>query len=97
MLNLPELFDTKPVIMRAYKAACAKVKDPKPNTEDLVTKGVFKYLLIYLRFYYELWEDFDKIDIDNERRISEKEFTNGYQILNNEWGLKITNPHDTFE
>jgi hypothetical protein len=26
VLDIPELFDAKPVIMRAYKAACAKVK-----------------------------------------------------------------------
>ena len=26
VLDLPELFECKPVIMRAYKAACAKVK-----------------------------------------------------------------------
>jgi Ca2+-binding EF-hand superfamily protein len=50
-----------------------------------------------LRFYYELWEDFDRIDVDNERRISEKEFTTGYHILNQDYNLKITNPHETFE
>jgi hypothetical protein len=50
-------------------------------------------LLIYLRFYYELWEIFDKIDVDNERRISEKEFKDGVPILVNEWDLKITDPH----
>jgi len=32
VLDLPELFEAKPVIMRAYKAACAKVKAPKPHT-----------------------------------------------------------------
>lgn len=32
VLNLPQLFEAKPVIIRAYKAACAKVKAPKPGT-----------------------------------------------------------------
>lgn len=32
VLDIPELFDAKPVIMRAYKAACLKVKQPKPHT-----------------------------------------------------------------
>lgn len=32
VLEIPELFDAKPVIMRAYKAASAKVTQPKPHT-----------------------------------------------------------------
>lgn len=93
VLDLPELFESKPVIMRAYKAACTKVKQPKPNTEDLVTKGVFKFLLIYLRFFYELWEDFERLDVDGERRLSEKEFTAGVPLLVKDWQIQITNPH----
>jgi len=32
VLDIPELFEAKPVIMRGYKAACLKVKAPKPHT-----------------------------------------------------------------
>jgi len=49
-------------------------------------------LLIYLRFFYELWEDFERMDIDGERRLSMKEFTAGVPILTNEWNIKIANP-----
>ena len=33
------------------------------------------------------------MDVDGERRLSEKEFTAGVPILVNEWGMQITNPH----
>ena len=65
------------------------------TSSGLSVTGIFAAFC--LRFYYELWEDFDRIDVDNERRISEKEFTTGYHILNEDYNLKITNPHETFE
>lgn len=34
--------------------------------------------------------------MDNERRLSEKEFTNGAPILINEWKIKIDDPKATF-
>ena len=57
VLELPELFDAKPVIMRAYQASLKKVKSTNPLTEGLVSRGMFKWILVYMRFYYELWED----------------------------------------
>lgn len=97
VLELPELFDAKPVIMRAYRSSLTKVKSKCELTDGLVSRGGFKWTLIYLRFYYELWEDFEKIDSDGERRISEVEFTKGKDILINEWKLQIDDPHAKFE
>jgi hypothetical protein len=57
--------------MRAYVAACKKLKNPSPLQENLVTRGIFKFLVIYLRFYYELWIDFKSMQMDKDRRISE--------------------------
>ena len=57
VLELPELFDNKPVLMRAYQASLKKVKSTNPLTEGLVSRGMFKWILVYMRFYYELWED----------------------------------------
>lgn len=59
-------------MIRAFNASLKKINKPSPHNQDYVTKATFKFLLIYLRLYYELWIDFDKIDVDDERRISEK-------------------------
>jgi len=39
VLNLPELFDAKPVIMRAFQAAKGKMKSKSPHGDDYVSKG----------------------------------------------------------
>jgi hypothetical protein len=70
VLNLPELFERKPVIMRAFQAAKKKLKSKNPHGDDYVSKAEFRYLLVYLRQYYNLWDQFDTIEIDNDRRIS---------------------------
>lgn len=70
VLQLPELFDTKPVIMRAYQAARAKFASKHTYGDDYVSKAEFRYLLIYLREYYEYWENFQFIEVDGDRRIS---------------------------
>lgn len=62
VLELPQLFDTKPVIMRAYQAAKSKIKGTKPYSDEYVSMGEFRYLLIYLRQYYTLWTDFQTIE-----------------------------------
>lgn len=49
VLNLPELFETKPVIIRAYTAAKDKIKSAHTFGDDYVSKAEFRYLLIYLR------------------------------------------------
>ena len=82
--------------MRAYQASLHKVKSKDPLTEGLVSRGAFKFTLIYLRFYYELWEDFEKMEVDGDRRISETEFVNGKDILIKDWKLKIDDPKAKF-
>jgi hypothetical protein len=57
--------------MRAYTAACRKLVNPSPLEEGLVTRGIFKFLVIYLKFYYELWIDFQAIQKDKDRRVNE--------------------------
>lgn len=84
--------------MRAYQASLLKVKSKSPLTEGLVSRGAFKFTLIYLRFYYELWEDFEKMDEgDGDRRISEAEFVKGKDILINDWKIKIDDPSAKFQ
>jgi hypothetical protein len=57
--------------MRAFQASKKKMKSKSPHGDDYVSKGEFRFLLCYLRLYYFLWEQFDHVDIDNDRRVSE--------------------------
>ena len=67
---MPELFALKPVLMRAYMAARDKLKSNNPHGDDYVSRAEFRYLLKYLRQYYEYWVAFDNIDQNDDRRIS---------------------------
>ena len=44
-----------------------------------------------------MWEDFEKMDAEGERRISEVEFVKGKDILVNEWHLKIDDASAKFK
>merc|ERR1712043_82410 len=77
VVQLPELFDIKPVLMRAFSAAKVykKSKGKKSyDDDDYVSKGEYRVLLKYLRMYYEYWVAFDRIDTSDDRRISMTEF-----------------------
>lgn len=52
---LPEVFSLKPVLIRAFNTAKtkAKAKNKGVNTDDYVTKSEFRYLLMYIRRYFE--------------------------------------------
>ena len=56
--------------MRAYVAAKKKMPSTKKNGNDFVTKNEFSYLLKYLRQYYEYWVAFDRINSDQDRRVT---------------------------
>ena len=71
VLQLPELFDTKPVIMRAYQSAKDHCESKHSYGDDYVSKAEFHPLLCYLRTYYEYWLNFQYIEVDGDRRISE--------------------------
>lgn len=83
--------------MRAYQAAKGKIKGTKPYSDDYVSMAEFRYLLIYLRQYYTLWTDFQTIEQDGDRRISENEFVQGAPYLDHSWGIRIKNPQEIFK
>ena len=60
-------YNVKPVLMRAYKQ-CDK------NDSGLVNRTEFKKFLVYLPVIKEIWEHFDKVDLDDDRRIDLAEF-----------------------
>ena len=77
--------------MRAFNSAKTKVKSKSKHADDYLSKGEFRYLLLYLRQYYEYWVAFDRIDSDDDRRIAYKEFIKGKDMFE-KWGIDMTDP-----
>jgi Ca2+-binding EF-hand superfamily protein len=63
-------FNNKPALMRAYKASCLG-----GNNADWVERKEFPFLIRNLFFFDKLWDVFDDIDTDDDRRITQAEFT----------------------
>jgi Ca2+-binding EF-hand superfamily protein len=66
------LLNHKPALMRAYKAT---IHGEGSNGDDWVQKKEFKALLGNLFYFNKLFWLFHKADPDNDRRLTEKEFT----------------------
>lgn len=63
VVQLPALFNSKPVIMRAYMASKSISQSKNKHSDDYITKGKeFRYLFKYLRQYYEFFIAFNRID-----------------------------------
>ncbi len=56
--------------MRAYQSAKNKIKAKNSHGDDYVSKAEFRYLLQYLRQYYQYWVAFERIDTSKDRRVS---------------------------
>jgi Ca2+-binding EF-hand superfamily protein len=95
VLQLQEIFDCKPVVMRAFQAAKSINQSEKAN-DDFVDLSEFRLLLLYLRQYFELYVMFDAIDTSDDRRITEDEFVNAVALVE-KWGVKPEDPIETFQ
>lgn len=93
LLNLDEIFYKKAVMLRAWTAA----KDAVPSRRkdnlggDFVEKNEFRILLQYLRQYLEFYEAFDRVDSNDDRRISLSEFISALPVIE-KWVGKLDNP-----
>lgn len=96
VLGLHEIFDLKPVLMRAFQAAKGVAKTKSKLGDDYVEFPEFRILLVYLRQYLELWQMFDEVDTSDDRRVSKDEFRKAVPLLET-WGVKVTNPDATFK
>eukprot|EP01052_Picozoa_sp_SAG31_P049628 SAG31_NODE_10956_length_1079_cov_0.942857_1_plen_212_part_01 len=67
-------FDHKPALMRAYKAADV-------SGDGLIRRNEFRLLLKYLVYFNDLWDRFDEIDSDDDRRVTLEEFKRGCGLL----------------
>jgi len=75
VLNIDDLFDAKPAIMRAFQIA----KNSKPSKrgdlgDDYIELREFKFFLLSLRQYFEYYVAFVRVDANSDNRISLKEF-----------------------
>ena len=91
VIQLPVIFDIKPVLIRAFNAAKTKSKSKSEHGDDYVTKSEYRWLLQYIRQYYELWVAFDEIDTSDDRRVSMDEFAKAIPLLET-WGLDMSDP-----
>jgi len=96
VLNLPDVFAMKQVIMRAFQAA----KDAMPNkgqhSGDYIEKNEFRVFLVYLRQYFEYYEMFDILNTDSDKTIDYSEFLAALPRLE-KWGIKVAEPEKTFK
>ena len=96
MLNLPTLFDLKPVLLRAFNSAKDKVKSKHSYGDDYVSRGEFRLILKYLRQYYEYWVAFERLDSDGDRRITYSEFLAAKNALER-WGIDMSQPETRWD
>ncbi len=94
--NTMSIVLTKPVILRAFTSAKTIAQEKGDNTNDSRSSDYlefseFRYFLLYLKEYIQLWELFDTIDSDNDRRINHDEFVNDVlpKLNNNEYYSRI--------
>ena len=96
VLNLPQIFSTKKVIMRAYQASKDKIKGKAKHAGDYVEWLEFRILLVYLRQYFEYYVMFCRIDTSDDFKLSLKEFKKALPTLE-KWGIKLSNPEAEFK
>ena len=53
VIGVPALFNAKPVLMRAFQAAKAKMTSASKYGDEFITQGEYRWLLKYLRIYFQ--------------------------------------------
>jgi hypothetical protein len=98
VLGLPEIYENKPVMMRAFQAAkgANNAKSTSELGQHYIERSEFRLLLVYLRNYFECWQMFDRIDSGDDRRVNLEEFKSAIP-MNETWGVKIDDAEKTFQ
>jgi Ca2+-binding EF-hand superfamily protein len=96
VLRLPDLFDSKEVIMRAFQAAKNCGKKTSKYSDDYIERNEFRVFLCYLRQYFEYHEMFEAANKDGDHSIDYKEFVAAIPKFE-KWGIKVTDPEATFK
>jgi len=95
VLQLEELFDAKPAIMRAFQASKNYGGDPGGLGVDYIQKREFRIFLQFLHDYFELYEMFEAIDTSCDRRVDLGEFKKSVESLSH-WGITLDDPEAEF-
>ena len=96
VLLLPEIFDCKKPIMRAFQAARLKVPPRTKHSDDYVEWMEFRIFLVYLRQYFEYYVMFCRTDLTGDHKVDINEFKLALPTLE-KWGVKIANPESEFK
>ena len=96
VLNLPQIFSLKKVLIRAFNAAKNKIKGKSKHSDDYVEWLEFRILLVYLRQYFEYYVMFCRIDTSDDFKVDINEFKKAIPTLE-KWGVKITDPIAEFK
>jgi len=105
-IGLPEIYENKPVMMRAYQAARSVANKKTPDDakdggededvgEHYIERSEFRLLLVYFRKYLEVWQMFDRIDTGDDRRVNLEEFQSAMPLLKT-WGVEIEDSEASF-
>jgi len=95
VLLLDEVFDCKAAIMRAFQAAKDKYKSKSKYGPDYIELMEFRFLLVYLRQFFEYKVMFDKLDVTGDKKVGLEEFKQAIPTVE-KWGAKIGNVEATF-
>ena len=95
VVKVPEIFDLKPVIIRAFNAAKNYSKSKSKYGDDYVEKREYRILLKYLRQYFEYYVAFMRIDANFDRRVTFAEFEQAKDKLEL-WGIDMSDPAAAF-
>ena len=96
VLGLPEIFSQKKVLIRAFNAAKNKIKGKAKQSGDYVEWLEFRYILIYLRQYFEYYVMFCRVDTSDDFKININEFKKALPTLK-KWGVNIGDPVAEFK
>ena len=95
VIQLDEVFDAKPAIMRAFQHAKNAVASNSKYGDDYIEWREFRIFLLALRQRFEYWEAFKKIDDGGDGRIDLEEFTNAKEAIE-KWVGPIEDPAAEF-
>lgn len=87
-LHLPELAEAKTALKDAFDAAKNKVAATSKADKANVSEAEFRYLLFYLRQYFEYWTAFGRTDSNPDHKLTVAEFKNAIPNFT-KWGVKI--------
>merc|ERR1712013_279413 len=74
VLQIDEIFDAKPAIMRAFQIAKNRGKSNRDIGDDYIEFREFRFFLLSLRQYFEYYVAFVRCDTNSDHKISKEEF-----------------------